>query len=253
MIIVDRVQFEHQPAVAVVPLGTGNDLARCLRWGGGYEGEAIQKILKKIEKATPVMMDRWQIQVTDHSEEEKKPNQDSIPYNIINNYFSVGVDAAICVKFHLEREKNPEKFNSRMKNKLWYFEYATTEQFAASCKNLHEDLEIIVSLACFIFLYFYISIKIIKILIIIQEVILTLICTQCDGVPLDLAHGPSLQGVALLNIPFTHGGSNLWGEHHARHRLGKRKKRPDKELSTSSFNSVDLTAAIQGNAHLYIY
>ncbi|XP_031786826.1 diacylglycerol kinase 1 isoform X5 [Nasonia vitripennis] len=206
----DRVQFEHQPAVAVIPLGTGNDLARCLRWGGGYEGEAIHKVLKKIEKATPVMMDRWQIEVTDQSDEEKKPNQDSIPYNIINNYFSVGVDAAICVKFHLEREKNPEKFNSRMKNKLWYFEYATTEQFAASCKNLHEDLEII-----------------------------------CDGVPLDLAHGPSLQGVALLNIPFTHGGSNLWGEHHARHRIGKRKKRPDKELSTSSFNSVDLTAAIQ--------
>jgi len=69
---------------------------------------------------------------------------------------------------------------------------------------------------------------------------------QCDGTPLDLAHGPSLQGVALLNIPFTHGGSNLWGEHHSRYRLGRRKKRPDKELSTNSFNSVDLTAAIQG-------
>lgn len=184
------------------------------------------------------MMDRWQIDLTD-DDKEKKPNQDSIPYNIINNYFSVGVDAAICVKFHLERERNPEKFNSRMKNKLWYFEYATSEQFAASCKNLHEDLEIIVSHTdldsvlglCDIWYLLKIKFE---------------FYFQCDDIPLDLAHGPSLQGVALLNIPFTHGGSNLWGEHHARHRLGKRRKRPDKELSTSSFNSVDLNAAIQG-------
>ncbi|OWK17034.1 DGKA [Cervus elaphus hippelaphus] len=133
----------------------------------GYEGQNLGKILKDLETSKVVHMDRWSVEVIPQQTEEKS---DPVPFQIINNYFSIALYNLSCPSWAWRWGQH------RMKNKLWYFEFATSESIFSTCKKLEESLTV-----------------------------------EICGKPLDLS-SLSLEGIAVLNIPSTHGGSNLWGD-----------------------------------------
>lgn len=97
MSAIDKIGFRRMPPVGVLPLGTGNDLSRSLDWGPGYTDSCLKKILNQLERANVEQMDRWHIETSEPTRE--------LPLNVMNNYFSIGVDANTSLKFHSERGK----------------------------------------------------------------------------------------------------------------------------------------------------
>lgn len=61
------------PACAIVPLGTGNDLARVLCWGPGYTGgEDPLNLLRDVIDAEESLLDRWTVVFHPEDKEDKQ-------------------------------------------------------------------------------------------------------------------------------------------------------------------------------------
>ncbi|XP_062840795.1 diacylglycerol kinase theta [Trichomycterus rosablanca] len=163
-----------EPAISIIPLGTGNDLARVLRWGAGYSGEDPFNILVSVDEAEEVQMDRWTI-LFDAQEMTPDGEQNGFlePPKIIqmNNYFGLGIDAELSLDFHHAREEEPGKFTSRFHNKGVYVKVGL--QKLSHTRNLHKDLKL-----------------------------------QVDKQDIEL---PSIEGLIFLNIPSWGSGADLWG------------------------------------------
>ncbi|XP_075993586.1 diacylglycerol kinase theta [Genypterus blacodes] len=164
----------REPPIGIVPLGTGNDLARILRWGPGYSSEDPHHMLVCLDEAEEILMDRWTI-LLDAQEvsEDGKDNGFQEPPKIVqmNNYFGLGIDAELSLDFHLAREDEPTKFTSRFHNKRVYVKVGL--QKISATRSLHKELQLQV---------------------------------DTQSVPL-----PNIEGLIFLNIPSWGSGADLWG------------------------------------------
>ncbi|KAL4233697.1 hypothetical protein ACF0H5_008377 [Mactra antiquata] len=145
---IDTLKLPSPPPVAILPLGTGNDLARTLNWGGGYTDEPISKVLCNVEDGQVVQLDRWNVTVTSNKTEDTiEPDEmevkDKLPLDVFNNYFSLGADAHVALEFHESREANPEKFNSRFRNKMFYAGAGGRDMLKRSWKGFSEQIQLV--------------------------------------------------------------------------------------------------------------
>jgi len=189
------------PPVAVMPLGTGNDLARCLGWGGGYaewRHEGPSRVLAEVSQAAVGLLDRWKLTFTEEMTavpgstftassalhllsprgggSSTMPPPPRITTKAMNNYLGVGVDAKVALEFHELREAYPQWFQSQLGNKLLYTGVGALD-IVGVVGGGHLDLSSKVKI-------------------------------ECDGEDVALPEGA--EGLLVVNIPSYMGGVDLW-------------------------------------------
>ncbi|KAJ8983903.1 hypothetical protein NQ317_006707, partial [Molorchus minor] len=140
------VRTETTPLVWV-PGHSGDEMADELarHESEGYTDEPISKILSNISNSDTVALDRWSLDVEKNTNADpNEEGKENLPLNVVNNYYSLGVDAHIALEFHEAREAHPERFNSRLRNKMFYGQMGGKDLL----KRKWKDLADFVTLEC---------------------------------------------------------------------------------------------------------
>jgi len=102
-VLLRHAEFRHVK-IGLIPLGTGNDLARVLNLYSALVDRGLLYIVRKLVVAEPRDFDLWKVNGN----------------FAMANYFSAGVDARIAHDFNQDRAIGKISSNSVLKNKLHY-------------------------------------------------------------------------------------------------------------------------------------
>ncbi|RCV30450.1 hypothetical protein SETIT_6G095800v2 [Setaria italica] len=145
---------EPVPPVAVIPLGTGNDLSRSFGWGASFSFSwkaAAKRSLYKAIFGSVSCLDSWHVVVSMPEDGEEEKEELDLPHSlrhlggctffddgtakgelpetvscfdgVFYNYFSIGMDAQVAYGFHQLRDEKPFLANGPLSNKLIYAGY----------------------------------------------------------------------------------------------------------------------------------
>ena len=128
---IEELSLPYTPPVAVLPLGTGNDLARVLGWGKGVRFDSIGAAVGRLDAARVAFVDRWVVR--GHLPEGRQEVR-------MANYMSIGCDAKAALLWARMSRAAPLLFRLRLLNKLWYIVCGTPEFFLHTYSNLSDRL-----------------------------------------------------------------------------------------------------------------
>ncbi|XP_052759413.1 diacylglycerol kinase epsilon [Galleria mellonella] len=159
--------------VAILPMGTGNDLSRVLGWGPTCDSHLnANSIITSIKQAEEQILDRWKVTIKPKRRRLGRLRPDRVLYAY--NYASIGVDAQVALDFHNARTQFLYRYASRTINYIAYAVLGAGRWWAAgACAGLERRLRL---------------------------------RADARDVPL-----PPLQALVALNIPSWGAGVHLWG------------------------------------------
>ncbi|CAD7093079.1 unnamed protein product [Hermetia illucens] len=89
---IDKLDMHKQCLVAVLPLGTGNDLARTLGWGSSCDDDTrLPQILTRYEAASIKMLDRWSVTMSERDipVEDSKMSVTNDQKTVLSNFVEI--------------------------------------------------------------------------------------------------------------------------------------------------------------------